>query len=183
MKKQESIVTKTDLSAEIGDLTLTGSVIVDDGKLVEESGITLSAHGSIIHLPLKDAKAMLAEMTSIVDELSGIVQRTTVVKEHERPGYTVAEHIRKIPLHDKDMVGNGAGLAHCAAEPPDDELTKRGDPRKRNRNFTAAEVRDVRALSKEGFTAVEIATAYKCKGAYVIRRILKGESYSGVAAK
>jgi len=179
MKKLESTLKEVRVVAQIDECSITGTVLTEDEKLVSESGIVLEGSGGTIVIPLLRAVEFTKELQSVYNEMTGMVQRTTMVREHDVHAFTVAAHERRIPLGRKDMAGAGVGVAHCAATPADDKLTASGSKRKRKRNLTIDEVKEIRKLDKMGTTIAELCDAYDSLP-NVMRNITAGRTYPNI---
>jgi len=177
MKKLETVLKEQRVFSQIAECSITGTVLTEDELLVSESGIVMEGESGTIILPLLRAPEFIKELQAITHEMSGMVQRTTTVRRHTVGAFEVAEHDRKIPLGRKDIAAGGLkGVAHCAVEPVDEKHTKTGSDRKRRRNFTATEVREIRKLRKGGATVAELCHAYNAKDNNM-RNIVTGKTY------
>lgn len=181
MKKLESKLNEVRVVATIDECSIVGTILTEGKKLVSESGIVLENGGHTIVIPLLRASEFIKELQSITNEMTGMVQRTTHVREHEVGAFTVAGHDRKIPLGRKDIaVGSHPHeKPHCAPEPVDEKHTATGSKRKRTRNLTYNEVAEIRKLHKGGASVTELCDAYSALP-NVMRNIVAKRTYTKV---
>lgn len=180
MKKLETTLTERRVFSQIDECSITGTVLTENDKLVSESGIVLDdGEGGTIIVPLLRAPEFIKELQAVNNEMTGMVQRTTTVREHTVVGHVVAEHDRKIPLGRKDIAAHPHNQPHCAAEPVNEKQTMTGTERKRRRNFTYNEVKEIRQMRKDGASVAELCDAYNANDNNM-RNLLSGKSYSKV---
>lgn len=181
MKKTETTLKEQRVFAQVDNCQIAGTVLTEDELLVSESGIVLTGpDGGTITVALLRAREFIKELQAVTDDMAGMVQRTTTVRRHTVAAFEVAEHERRIPLGAADIFSDALkGVAHCAAEPADEKVTARGTERKRRRNFTSTEVKEIRKLHRGGATVVELCEAYNSQNNNM-HNLVNGKTYPNI---
>lgn len=98
----------------------------------------------------------------------------------QAPGPTDAEALVLPDLSaGGSRAGVGAGVPHLHPGPEYDKVTLNGTRRRRVRNFTNAEVQEVRQLHREGYPVQRLAKKFK-RDHETIRRLVAGLTYTNV---